>query len=198
MKYLRWISRFVRRQRSAMAVMMICHVLLAGCAVGFVYVSKKLVDISVAVLQGAESGDLWVWASAMITIVLVRVGLNALRSYLQIKTEIRLKIGLRRKLFDILLRMQSDGGNRRHTGDILNRMQEDVRVVSNVCAASLPNMFGTFLQLAAAFVFLMLYSLSSSLALFLTLGLAFLLLHLVVDAPSDGTAQHNDDEDDDP
>ena len=51
--------------------------------------------------------------------------------------------------------MQSDGGNRRHTGDILNRMQEDVRVVSNVCAASLPNMFGTFLQLAAAFVFLM-------------------------------------------
>lgn len=155
MKYLRWISRFVRRQRGAMAVMMICHVLLAGCAVGFVYVSKKLVDISVAVLQGAESGDLWVWSSAMIAIVLVRVGLNALRSYLQIKTEIRLKIGLRRKLFDILLRMQSDGGNRRHTGDILNRMQEDVRVVSNVCAASLPNMFGTFLQLAAAFVFLM-------------------------------------------
>ena len=155
MKYLRWISRFVRRQRSAMAVMMICHVLLAACAVGFVYVSKRLVDVSVAVLQGAESGDLWVWAAAMIAIVLVRVGLNALRSYLQIKTEIRLKIGLRRKLFDILLRMQSDGGNRRHTGDILNRMQEDVRVVSNVCAASLPNMFGTFLQLAAAFVFLM-------------------------------------------
>ena len=46
--------------------------------------------------------------------------------------------------------------------------------------------------------FLMLYGLSSALALFLTLGLAFLLLHLVVDAPSDGTAQHYDDEDDNP
>lgn len=155
MKYLRWIYRFVRRQRAAMLVMMLCHVLLAGCAVGFVYVSKKLVDVAVAMLQGSESADLWVWGASMIAIVLVRIGLNALRSYLQVRTEIHLKNRLRRRLFDILLRMQSDGGDRRHTGDILNRMQEDVRVVSNVCAASLPNMFGTLLQFAAAFVFLM-------------------------------------------
>jgi ABC-type multidrug transport system fused ATPase/permease subunit len=138
-----------------MLVMMLCHVLLAGCAVGFVYVSKKLVDVAVAMLQGSESADLWVWGASMIAIVLVRIGLNALRSYLQVRTEIHLKNRLRRRLFDILLRMQSDGGDRRHTGDILNRMQEDVRVVSNVCAASLPNMFGTLLQFAAAFVFLM-------------------------------------------
>lgn len=153
MKYLRWISRFVRRQRSAMAVMMICHVLLAACAVGFVYVSKKLVDIAVG-MPGLDAGDLWLWGGVMIAIVLMRIGLNATRSYLQVKTEISLKNQLRRKLFDIILRMQSDGGERRHTGDIMNRMQEDVRVVSNVCAASLPNMLGTVLQFAAAFAFL--------------------------------------------
>ena len=39
--------------------LLLCILLLAGCAVGFVYVSKRLVDVSVAVLQGAESGDLW-------------------------------------------------------------------------------------------------------------------------------------------
>lgn len=156
MKYLRWISRFVRRQRGAMSVMMLCHVLLAGCAVGFVYVSKRLVDVAVAIVQGAEPDGLLGPAAFMVGIVLLRIGLNALRSYLQIKTEISLKNSLRRRLFDILLHMQSDGGPRRHTGDILNRMQEDVRVVSNVCAASLPNIFGTLVQFAAAFVFLML------------------------------------------
>lgn len=155
MKYLGWISRFIRQQRGAMAVMMMCHVLLAACAVGFVYVSKRLVDVAVDMLRGSDSADLWGLAVAMIAIVLVRIGLNALKNYLQIMTEIRLKNNLRRKLFDILLRMQSDGGSRRHTGDILSRMQEDVRVVSNVCAASLPNMFGTLLQFTAAFVFLM-------------------------------------------
>jgi ABC-type bacteriocin/lantibiotic exporter with double-glycine peptidase domain len=123
--------------------------------VGFVYVSKRLVDVAVAMLRGTESSDLWGLAVAMVTIVLARLCLNALRSYLQIRTEIRLKNNLRRKLFDILLRMQTDGGSRRHTGDILNRMQEDVRVVSNVCACALPNIFGTLLQFTAAFVFLM-------------------------------------------
>ena len=146
----------VRPQRRAMLVMMMCHVLLAGCAVGFVYVCKHLVDVAVDVLQGGQAGNrLWVLAAGMVGIVLLRIGLNALRSYLQVKTEIRMKNRLRSRLFSILLHMQSDGGPRRHTGDILNRMQEDVRQVCNVCAASLPNIFGTLLQFAAAFVFLM-------------------------------------------
>ena len=156
MKYLRWIYNMVRPQRGAMAVMMLCHVLLAACAVGFVYISKHLVDVAVHVLQGGEAGNrLWVLAAGMVGIVLMRIGLNALRSYLQVKTEIRFKNRLRRRLFDVLLHMQSDGGPRRHTGDVLSRMQEDVRQVSNVCAVSLPNIFGTLLQLVAAFVFLM-------------------------------------------
>ena len=155
MKYLKWISSVLRRQRAAIAVMMLCHVLLAGCAIGFVYISKRLVDCAVLMFQGGRADDLGVLAAFMVVIVLARIGLNALKGYLQVATEIRLKNRLRRRLFDILLRMQSDGGNRRHTGDILNRMQEDVRVVANVCAVSLPNIFGTGLQLLAAFVFLM-------------------------------------------
>lgn len=156
MKYVRWIYNMVRPQRKSMLIMMLCHVVLACCAVGFVYISKSLVDVAVDVLQGGQSADqLIVLAMGMVGIVLLRIGLNSLRSYLQVKTEIRFKNRLRKRLFDILLHMQHDGGPRRHTGDVLNRMQEDVRHVSNVCAASLPNMFGTLLQFAAAFVFLM-------------------------------------------
>lgn len=156
MKYLRWIYNMVRPQRRAMLVMMMCHVLLAGCAVGFVYISKHLVDVAVDILKGGAVGNrLWVMAAGMVGIVITRIGLNALRNYLQVKTEIRMKNRLRRRLFNILLHMQSDGGARRHTGDILSRMQEDVRQVSSVCASSLPNIFGTLLQFAAAFVFLM-------------------------------------------
>lgn len=156
MKYIRWIYRFVRPHAGAMTVMMLCHVLLAACAVGFVYVSKLLVDVAVAQMQGGEGGSLWTLGVFMVCIVLLRIALNASRSYLQTRTEIRLKNSLRRKLFDILLRTQSDGGSQKHTGDVLSRLQEDVRQVSNVCAVSLPNVFGTLLQFAAAFVFLML------------------------------------------
>ena len=155
-KYIKWFNKAVRPYRGSIAVMMLCHVLLTACSVGFVFASKKLVDIAVSVLQGSASASgLWVWASVMICIVLGRIGLNALKTYFQTRTESNLKNRLRRRLFDVLLHLQSDGGAKYHTGDLLNRMQEDVRVVSTAFSSSIPNLLGTSLQFVAAFVFLM-------------------------------------------
>lgn len=155
-RYIRWFNKAVRPFRGSIAVMMLCHVMLVGCSIGFVYVSKKLVDVAVEVLRGAGlSSGIWMWAGMMVGIVLFRIGLNAVRSFLQTKTEIRLKNRLRRRLFDILLRIQSDGQSRYHTGDVLNRMQEDVRVVSSAFSSSIPNILGTAMQFLAAFVFLL-------------------------------------------
>ena len=160
MKYLRWLADAIRPYWVAVTVMMTCHVLIACCSIGFVYVSKMLVDVAVALSRGLQTGaGLWIWASAMIGITLFRIALNALRSYLQTKTEIRLKNSLRHRLFDVLLHLQTNGGSRHHSGDVLNRMQEDVRVVSNAVAVSLPNLFGTVLQFVAAFVFLLILDL---------------------------------------
>ena len=155
-KYIKWFNKAVRPYRGSIAVMMLCHVLLTACSIGFVFASKMLVDFAVAVLQGSASASgLWVWASVMICIVLGRIGLNALKTYFQTRTEINLKNRLRRRLFDVLLHLQSDGGAKYHTGDLLNRMQEDVRVVSTAFSSSIPNLLGTSLQFVAAFVFLM-------------------------------------------
>ena len=156
MKYLKWFFRTVRPYWGSLSVMMSCHVLLTACSIGFVYVSKKLVDTAVALLSGAEpSQGLSFWALLMVSIILFRIVLNALRSYLQTKTEISMKNSLRKRLFDILLHLQNDGGTRHHSGDVLNRLQDDVRVVSNAFAVSLPNLLGTALHFLAALIFLM-------------------------------------------
>jgi ABC-type multidrug transport system fused ATPase/permease subunit len=156
MKYLKWFFRTVRPYWGSLSVMMSCHVLLTACSIGFVYVSKKLVDTAVALLGGAEpSQGLSFWALLMVSIILFRIVLNALRSYLQTKTEISMKNSLRKRLFDILLHLQNDGGTRHHSGDVLNRLQDDVRVVSNAFAVSLPNLLGTALHFLAALIFLM-------------------------------------------
>lgn len=156
MKYLKWFFRTVRTYWGSLSVMMSCHVLLTACSIGFVYVSKKLVDTAVALLGGAEpSQGLSFWALLMVSIILFRIVLNALRSYLQTKTEISMKNSLRKRLFDILLHLQNDGGTRHHSGDVLNRLQDDVRVVSNAFAVSLPNLLGTALHFLAALIFLM-------------------------------------------
>lgn len=155
MKYLKWMAETVRPYRAAMAVMMICHVVIACLAVGFVYVSKRLVDVAVAIFDGRPSGSgIWPWAVALAGIILSRILLNAIRSYLQTKTDIRLRNALRHRIFDILLHSETNVVARHHSGDVLNRMQEDVRVVSNALAVSIPNLFGTALQFLAALAFL--------------------------------------------
>lgn len=156
MKYLKWFLNAVRPYRFRLVVTMFCHIMIAGCAIGFVYVSKKLVDLAVDAFAGKEIGkSILIWAAVMIGISLFRILLNAVRSYLQTTTEIKIKNRLRKRLFNILLHLQSDGGKRHHSGDILNRMQEDVRVVASSFAVSLPNLLGTALQFVAAFLFLL-------------------------------------------
>lgn len=155
MRYFRWFIRAVRPYWLSLSTIMLCHVLIAGCAIGFVYVSKKLVDVAVAMFEGRDlMNGLTLWAALMVGIVIFRIGLNALRTYLQTTTEIKLKNSLRRRIFDILLHLQSNGGTRHHSGDMLNRMQEDVRMVSSVMAGAIPNLLGTVLQFVASFAFL--------------------------------------------
>ena len=154
-KYIKWFGRVVRPYSGSLTVMMLCHILLATCSVGFVYCCKKLVDSAVATFAGTSSTvGIAYWFAALAAIVCGRIGLNALRSYIQTKTEIRIKNSLRRNLFDILLRMQTDGGKTYHSGDLLNRIQEDVRVVSSTLSGSIPNLIGTALQFTAALAFL--------------------------------------------
>ena len=156
MSYLKWFLKTIRPYRGSLSVMMTCHVLLTACSIGFVYVSKELVDTAVAVFGGdVPAHNLTSGAVMMALIILLRISLNALRSYLQTKTEIGMKNGIRKRIFDILLHIQNDGASRQHSGDVLNRLQEDVRVVSNALAVSLPNLLGTVLHFLAAFVFLM-------------------------------------------
>lgn len=176
MKYLRWFLSAARPYRLRLALTMVCHILIAGCAVGFVYVSKKLVDVAVAVLSGTDGSEtILTWALAMVGIALFRILLNALRSYLQTTTEIKLKNRLRKRLFNVLLHLQSDGGARHHSGDVLNRMQEDVRVVSSAFAVSLPNILGTALQFIAAFTFLLILDMRLAIVIVIVVPLGMLI-----------------------
>ena len=176
MKYLKWFLSAARPYRMRLVLTMACHILIAGCAIGFVYVSKKLVDIAVAILSGTETSDtIFIWALALVGVAVFRILLNALRSYLQTTTEIRLKNRLRKRIFNVLLHLQNDGGARHHSGDVLNRMQEDVRVVSSAFAVSLPNILGTSLQFLAAFIFLLILDMRLAVVIVVVVPLGMLI-----------------------
>ena len=186
MKYLRWLGRAVRPYGFPLTLIMLCHFAVAACSIGFVYSCKRLVDCAVSAYGsiGTSENPLWhmniaVWSACLLGVVLLRIGLNALRTYVQTKAEISFKNDLRRRLFDILLHLQSDGGRKHHSGDILNRIQEDVRVVASAVAVSLPNLIGTVLQFAAALAFLLYLDLRLAIAVVVVVPVGLLVGKLI-------------------
>ena len=124
MKYIRWFLRTARPYSFPLALLILCGVIQAACTIFFVYVCKQLVDCAVAAFSGAGPEPISKWFFCLLAVVLIRVVLNAFRAFIQTKTEIRMKNALRRRLFTIMLRMQSDGALKHHSGDIINRIQE--------------------------------------------------------------------------
>lgn len=176
MRQLRWILKVIAPFWISVVAMMLCHLAVAACAVAFVYVSKVLVDNAVAILSSSASvgfdagtDGLAVWVCAMVGIIVMRILFNALRTYIQTRTDVRLRNSLRARMFNILLNARAEAGTQFHSGDMMNRVSEDVRVIASAVSLSLPNLFGAALQFAAAFVFL----------LFLDLRLAALIVVIV-------------------
>ena len=169
MKQIRWILKTIRPFWMQVTSMMLCHIAVAACAVAFVYVSKVMVDTATAMFAAQAAGaaetvgttwtNLGKWACAMIGIVVFRILLNSLRSYIQTKTDVKLRNRLRSRMFDQLLNTRHENSASLHTGDLVNRVFEDVRVVASAVSVSLPNTIGSCIQFAAALIFLLILDL---------------------------------------
>lgn len=170
MKQLRWLFNKIRPYAWSLVGMVFCQLLLTCCAVGFVFVSKKMVDEAVSIFNNtSDGGSIWIWAAAMAAIIVARILMSALKTFVQTRTDVRMRNSLRASMFDTLLHMQYDGGEKRHSGDLLNRVLDDARIVANAISVSIPNIFGAGMQFAAALAFL----------LWLDLRLAFIILLIV-------------------
>lgn len=139
-----------------MALMILMHVAVTACSIAFVYISKRLVDIAVMLLQGEDSiSQLKLFSLFMALVVLVRIAFNALRTYVQNTSEVMMKNSLRIRLFDMYLHLDHSDAGRHHTGDIVNRLQEDVRTVASSVMTAVPALIGASVQLVAAAGFFM-------------------------------------------
>lgn len=120
---------------------------------GFIVAGKQLVDIA----TGKADGELMPYIVLLVSCQLIQILLNASRSHLQNRADVRMKVNLREQMFSHLLLTRNDIGGRRHSADMVSRLQEDVRLVSESMCRSLPSTIGAGLHFIAAFIFLMMY-----------------------------------------
>lgn len=162
MKYIKWFFRVARPMTWPIAGSVLCHLLLVGCALGYVYISKALVDIATGNTAFMEyfhiaktSSALLIAGAGMLLIIAARTFLQAGKNFLQTKATVKLRNSIRQRHFENLLRLSGDIRGKFHSGDILNRIQDDSSTVASTVCSTAPNLIGTGCQFLAAFIYLM-------------------------------------------
>ena len=137
-----------------------------AAALGFVYVSKQLIDTVTGVAEHPLNRDIVLLCALMA----LRLLASVLYGYMEGKNTAKTQVALRRGFFNRLMRMRWDGTDAFHSGDAVNRVEEDVRVVVDFVTKSLPGFVIAAFQLlfASAFVYLMSPMLLGILVVFIT------------------------------
>lgn len=145
-----WLWRASRGFRSPVAGSMLAGTLHVGISLFFVYVCKHLIDIA----TGLSADSLAVYVGWLVFCLVAQLLLAAFRSRLSVRSEIRFRNELHRRLFVHLMGSRWSGRETLHSGDMLNRLEEDVSTVTDGVSRTVPSVAVTAVQLAGAFFFL--------------------------------------------
>lgn len=157
MKYIRWFIREISQCKWAYTLVLFCQILMVALALGYVWLSKRLVDVAILYFKGdvAEKSVLAMYAASFLILSMLRPVVVAVKSYYQSKISVSMANRIRLRLFDDLLHLKNEYSRKYHTGDMLNRLQVDVSAVASTFCQVIPNLFWAGIQFLSAFVYLL-------------------------------------------
>lgn len=165
-----WLYSITNGQRWRILLNCLIGVLEVACSLGFVWASKRVIDIA----TGSVEGTFWIAAVVTVLLISAQLFFAAIDMWLSGCMPVDVGNNLRRRLFEHLLRSRWKNLDRHHTGDVLNRVNRDVDEAVRFTTATIPDVFVTSVQFIASFVYFC--WLDSSLAWLLILIIPIFLL----------------------
>ena len=150
----RGLMRMVRGQRFRVLVSVLIGMVGVAASLGFVWVSKKVVDIATRTSEGSLTSFVLLMLGIMLLQLLCRVGGRYWEGLIVVKAQ----NALRSSAFRKVMFSTWSGKDRLHSGDTVNRLEEDIRVVVDFICVSLPDALITLIQLLAASVYIFVLS----------------------------------------
>jgi len=148
---IQWLWNASQGIRSRIALSGGVGVLHVCTLLSFVWISKRLVDIT----TGRIDRSLTLYISLMVACMAIQLLLSIFGSRIDTLNTVQMKNRLRHRLFVRLMESCGIGREQFHTGDVINRLEEDVRVVTDTLCGVVPSAVVTVIQLVAAFCFLL-------------------------------------------
>ena len=119
-----------------------------AASLGFVWICKRLVDIATGETDAPLPLHVGILLGIMLLQLICSVAASAWESYNNVRTGNE----LRQDTFARVLRCTWTGREAYRSGDAVNRLEEDVRIVTDLLCARIPEVVITVVQLVAASV----------------------------------------------
>lgn len=145
-----WLWENSRGIRARILFSALAGVLRVAFGLGFVYISKELVDMATGSAQGMLSQYV-VW---MVLLVLGGIVCNSVVGWMTGLMEVKAQNVLRQRLFEGVLQSRWTGREPFHSGDVQSRLGADIHNVVSLLAVSVPSLVVTGSQLLGSFFFL--------------------------------------------
>ncbi|MBQ7269059.1 MAG: ABC transporter ATP-binding protein [Bacteroidales bacterium] len=155
--------RRMRHVRPKLALSVGIGLLSVSASLGFVWASKRVVDIATGNIDASFGRAVALMAGIMLCEILFRTVERWWNGYITVDTQNR----LRASLFGRVMCSVWQGREKMHSGDTVNRLEEDIRVGVDFICSTVPECIVTLVQLLSAAAFL--FVLSPSLAWILLL-----------------------------
>ena len=149
----RGLMRMLRPHGARVLLSVLIGLLGVASSLGFVWVSKKVVDVA----TGAARGDLMTFVYLMLGIMLVQLICRVGARYWEGLIVVKAQNALRESAFRKVLFSTWNGKDRLHSGDTVSRLEEDIRVVVDFICVTVPDLLITIIQLigASAYIFVL-------------------------------------------
>lgn len=149
---IRGLRPMIRPVRGRMLLSVLIGIVRIAASLGFVWICKRLVDIATGVTDAPLPLHIGILLAIMLLQLICAVSASAWESYNTVRTGNEMRAGT----FERVLRSTWTGREAFRSGDAVNRLEEDVRVVTELLCARIPDVIITVAQLIAASVYLML------------------------------------------
>lgn len=145
------LRRYYKPVRGRSLISVAAGAVRIALSLGFVVVSKRLVDIVTHESDAPLGGTIAIFAGILAGQILVALFQNWWSGYITARTQNE----LREKAFRHVLNSRWEGKEKFLSGDTVNRLEEDIRVVTDLLCNWIPDTVIILLQLVAASCYLM-------------------------------------------
>ena len=150
--YVKWLMKYSKPYMGRIALMMVFNIMNTVVSLWMVQISKNIID-------NATGGNkfvtlLIVYFGLMIAMQVVGIVSTLLSAILSEK----FSFGIRKQIYDKIIRSHWMDVKRYHTGDLMTRLTSDAGAIADGIIGTIPNIIILFVELLMVFVTLFIYS----------------------------------------